>query len=124
MAPVKRRRDDRGQVAIELVGALPYLILGALAVLQLTFAVSVVQSVSAAARAGARAESQGDGADAAARAAVPGWMQGALTVSVGGGQAPSVSVSSSIPIVLPGVAGPTVTRRAWFEPEQGPSPWG
>lgn len=119
-------RGDSGQVAVEFVGAIPYLLLGVLALLQLTFAVSVVQSTSAAARAAARTVSQGDpgGADAAARGAVPNWMAGTLSVSVGGGQAPGVSVSAPIPIVLPGVGGPTVTRRAWFEPERGPSPWG
>ena len=113
-------------MAVEFLGAIPYLILGILALLQLTFTVSVVQATSAAARAAARTVSQGDlgGADAAARNAVPEWMAGKLTVSVGGSRAPGVSVSAPIPIVLPGVDGPTVTRSAWFEPEQGVTPWG
>ena len=35
-----------------------------------------------------------------------------------------VAVTATMPVVLPGVDGPNVTRRAWFDPEQGPSPWG
>jgi hypothetical protein len=119
------RRADRGHVAVEFLGAIPYLGLGLLATLQLTFAVSTVQAASTAARAGARAVSQGTGdATAAARAAVPSWLQQKIVVSVGGGAQPGVSVSAPMPLVFPGFSGPTVTRRAWFDAEHGVTPWG
>jgi Flp pilus assembly protein TadG len=120
------RRGDAGQVAVEFLGAIPYLILGVLAALQLTFAVSAVQATSTAARAAARTASQGDGNPySSARRAVPGWVDSRMTVSIGGGASGQVTVRTRIPIIFPGLAdGPQVTRRAWFDPEQGPSPWG
>jgi Flp pilus assembly protein TadG len=124
--PVRRRRDDSGHVAVEFLGAVPYLVLGVLAVLQLTFAVSTMQATSTAARAAARAVSQTGGGDAdrAARQAVPSWLQDKLSVTVTGGLQPGVTVSAPIPVVLPVFDGPTVSRSAWFDPEHGRTPWG
>ncbi|MBK6870270.1 MAG: pilus assembly protein [Kineosporiaceae bacterium] len=120
-----RDRGDAGQTAVEFLGIIPYLILGGLAVLQLAVAVATVQGTSTAARAAARTVSQADGdATTSARRAVPDWLAGRITVSVTGGVKPGVAVTATMPVVLPGVDGPNVTRRAWFDPEQGPSPWG
>jgi len=122
--PVQGRpHRDGGQVAIEFLGAIPFLVIGVLAVLQLTFAVSTVQAVAGAARAAARTASQGDGQPVtSADRAVPSWVAGRMTVQVAGDG--TVTVRASIPILLPGlIDGPQVTRRAWFDPEQGPAPW-
>lgn len=121
-----RGRGDAGQAAVEFLGAIPYLVLGFLALLQTTFAVSTVQATAAAARAGARAVSQGDagGATNAAQDAVPSWLQAKIQVQVGGGTRAAVAVSTPIPVVLPGLTGPTVTRTAWFDLEHGTTPWG
>ena len=118
------RRGDRGQVAVEYLGTLPYLLFGALAALQLTYAVSAVQATSTAARAAARSASQGDGDPvASARRAVPHWVEQRMTVSLTGSG--EVTVRTRIPVLFPGLAdGPSVSRRAWFDPEQGISPWG
>jgi hypothetical protein len=121
-----RRRGDRGSASIELLGAIPYLALALIATLQLIFAVATVQATSAAARAGARAISQGDGdPTVSARRAVPSWVVDRMEVQTSGGLRPSVSVTTSIPILFPGlIDGPSVTRTAWFDPEQGVAPWG
>ena len=119
----RQRNGDRGQVAVEFLGVIPYLGLGILAALQLTFAVSAVQASSTAARAAARSVSQGDGNPvSSARRAVPDWVERRMTVTVvGPGE---VEVRTRIPILFPGLAdGPQVTRRARFDPEQGNSPW-
>jgi Flp pilus assembly protein TadG len=123
---VRRRRDDAGQSAVEFMGVIPLLVLGVLAALQLTFAVAAIQATSAAARAGARAESRQPGtATFAAQQAVPSWLSGDLQVAVTqGGAGAEVTVSTAIPSVLPIFAGPTVTRSAWFEADHGPTPWG
>jgi hypothetical protein len=122
----RRRRDDSGQASIELLGMIPFLILALLASLQLIFTVATVQATSAAARAAARTVSQGDGdPTSSARRAVPGWVVDRMEVQVGGGASPSVRITSSIPILFPGlIDGPRVSRTAWFDPEQGVAPWG
>ena len=121
-----RRRNDRGQASIELLGSIPYLALALIAALQLIFAVATVQATSAAARAAARTVSQGDGDPVeSAERAVPGWVVDRMEVQVSGGLRPSVRVTSSIPILFPGlIDGPRVSRTAWFDPEQGVAPWG
>lgn len=123
--PPGGRRADGGQAATEFLGLVPLLVLGVLAALQLTFAVTTVQATSAAARAGARAESRLPGsADGAAHRAVPSWLSGDLEVTTDSGPAhATVTVTLPVPLVLPGVDGLTVTRRATFEPEHGLTPW-
>ena len=120
------RRNDRGQASVELLGSLPFLALALIAALQLIFAVATVQATSAAARAASRTVSQGDGdPTASAERAVPSWVVPRMDVQVSGGARPSVRVTSSIPIIFPGLLdGPKVTRSAWFDPEQGVAPWG
>ena len=55
--------------------------------------------------------------------AVPGWVDRRMTVTASG-TATGVRVRTTIPVILPGFSGPTVTRAAWFEPERGVAPWG
>lgn len=121
----RRRRREEGQVAVELLGSLPFLILAFLAALQLIFAVVTVQATSTAARSAARSISKGDNPTTAARSAVPDWVENKMRVDVNAGLNPSVSVTTRIPILFPGLAsGPSVTRSAWFENEHGQSLWG
>ena len=104
-----RGRNDRGQASIELLGTIPYLALALIASLQLIFAVATVQATST----------------VSAERAVPSWVVNRMEVQVGGGSQPAVRVTSSIPILFPGLFnGPRVTRTAWFDPEQGVAPWG
>src|SRR4051812_5793780 len=104
---------------------MPFLILAFLAALQLIFAVVTVQATSTAARSAARTISQGENPTTAAHNAVPDWVENKMQVNVNAGVNPSVSVTTRIPILFPGLAsGPSVTRSAWFEAEHGLTPWG
>ena len=110
---------------MEFLGTVGYLLLAALAALQLLVAVATVQAVSVASRAAARTVSQGTGSpDVSARSAVPGWLADDLQVQLTGGSEPGVRVSAQITVILPGVSGPRLTREAWFPAERGRPPWG
>jgi len=121
-----RAERERAQASIELLGAIPFLILGLLAVWQLSVAAATVQAASAAARAAARTASQGYGdPQTSARRSVPDWLEDGMSLTLEGGSEPAVRVTLRMPVVLPGLsAGPEVSRTAWFEPELTQSPWG
>lgn len=77
--------DARGQASIELVAALPALLLAALVALQLLVAGYAIVLADGAAEAGALAlASRGSAADAA-RAALPGWAEDDVAVAIRGG---------------------------------------
>ena len=78
--------DSRGQAAVELVAALPALLLAALVALQLLAAGYAMTLADGAAEAGALALASGSSADAAARDALPGWARDDVDVSVEGGR--------------------------------------
>jgi hypothetical protein len=80
---------ERGQATVELVAALPALLLAALVALQLLVAGYALTLADGAAEAGALALASGDSAAEAARAALPGWAEDDVSVAVEGG---SVSV--------------------------------
>jgi hypothetical protein len=80
---------ERGQATVELVAALPVLLLAALVALQLLVAGYALTLADGAAEAGALALASGDSAAEAARAALPGWAEDDVSVAVEGG---SVSV--------------------------------
>jgi Flp pilus assembly protein TadG len=109
---------------------MPLLIIGFLAVLQLTLAYSTAQSAATAARAAARSLSLApDPARAdvtgTARAAVPGWVAQHLSVTSGvrNGVA-TVHVTCRIPLFLPGVATVgEVHRSATFPTRSEEAPW-
>jgi hypothetical protein len=110
---------------VEYLGTVGYLLLAALAAIQLLLAVATIQGVSVAARAAARTVSQASGgAEQSARRAVPGWLADDLRVQLTGGSEPGVRVSAPIIVILPGMSGPTVSREAWFPAERGRPPWG
>lgn len=77
---------ERGQATVELVAALPALLIAALVALQLLAAGYALTLADGAAEAGALALASGGSAAEAARAALPGWAEDDLSVSVEGGE--------------------------------------
>lgn len=76
---------ERGQASVELVAALPALLLAALVALQLLAAGYALTLADGAAEAGALALAAGGSAPEAARAALPGWARDDVDVEVGDG---------------------------------------
>jgi hypothetical protein len=93
-------RED-GQSTVELVAALPALLLAAAIALQLLVAGYAMTLADGAAEAGALALASGRPAEDAARDALPGWAEGDVEVSVGGGR---VTVRLRPPSPLPALA--------------------
>jgi hypothetical protein len=87
---------DSGQASVELVAAIPALVLAALICLQLLAAGWTLTLADGAAEAGAMAVAAGLPAEPAARAALPGWARGRAAVAVHGGRV-TVSVRPSAP---------------------------
>lgn len=76
---------ERGQATVELVAALPALLLAAAVALQLLVAGYAMTLADGAAEAGALALASGGSASAAAREALPGWVKDDVSVAVEGG---------------------------------------
>lgn len=76
---------ERGQATVELVAALPALLLAALVALQLLAAGYAMTLADGAAEAGALALASGGSAADAARTALPGWAEDDVSVRVEGG---------------------------------------
>lgn len=76
---------ERGQATVELVAALPALLLAGLVALQLLAAGYALTLADGAAEAGALALASGGSAGDAARAALPGWAEDDVSVQVHGG---------------------------------------
>jgi hypothetical protein len=74
-----------GQAAVELVAALPALLLAAIVALQLLAAGYALTLADGAAESGALALASGESAVEAVRAALPGWASNDVAVSVQGG---------------------------------------
>lgn len=94
-------RGERGQASVELVAALPALLVLALVVFQLLAVGYAAVLAGDAAEAGALALAGGANARAASRAAVPGWSRARMTVVVGAG---TVRVAMRPPSPLAAVA--------------------
>lgn len=77
---------ERGQATVELVAALPALLLAALVALQLLVVGYALTLADGAAEAGALALASGSSAAGAARAALPGWAEDDVSVAVEGGR--------------------------------------
>lgn len=92
--------SEDGQSTVELVGALPALLLAALLALQLLVAGYALTLADGAAEAGALAVASGRPAVAAARDALPGWAEDDVEVSVRGGR---VTVRLRPPSPLPAI---------------------
>ena len=105
---------ERGQATVELVAALPALLLAALVALQLLAAGYALTLADGAAEAGALALASGGSAAGAAREALPGWAEDDVSVSVEGGK---VSVRLRPPSPLRALAERlTVTSSAAARP--------
>jgi hypothetical protein len=92
---------ERGQATVELVAALPALLLAGLVALQLLAAGYAMTLADGAAEAGALALASGGSAAEAARGALPGWAEDDVSVSVDGGE---VSVRLRPPSPIPALA--------------------
>jgi hypothetical protein len=79
-----RLGDEGGQATVELVAAIPVLLLAALVSLQLLAAGYAMTLADGAAEAGALALAEGRSAAGAAREALPGWAEDDVSVSVRG----------------------------------------
>jgi len=77
-------RSEDGQATVELVAAIPVLLLAALISLQLLAAGYALTLADGAAEAGALALAEGGSAAEAARDALPGWAADDVKVSVSG----------------------------------------
>jgi hypothetical protein len=92
---------ERGQATVELVAALPALLLAGLVALQLLAAGYAMTLADGAAEAGALALASGGSAAEAAKAALPGWAEDDVAVSVEDGE---VSVRLRPPSPIPALA--------------------
>jgi hypothetical protein len=79
-------RSSRGQASVELLGALPVVLLFGMVVLQALAVGYAAVLAGNAAEAGALAIADGGDATGAARAAVPGWSRAGMRVGVSGGR--------------------------------------
>jgi hypothetical protein len=77
---------ERGQATVELVVALPAMLLAAMVALQLLATGYAMTLADGAAEAGALALASGGSAADAARAAVPGWAEDDVAVEIEGGK--------------------------------------
>jgi uncharacterized protein (UPF0333 family) len=78
--------NESGQASVELIAAIPALLLAALVALQLLVTGYAMTLADGAAEAGALALAAGEPAKAAVRAALPGWADANADVSVQGGE--------------------------------------
>ena len=105
---------ESGQATVELVAALPAVLLAGLVALQLLAAGYTLTLADGAAEAGALALASGAPAASAVRDALPGWAAEAAEVEVRGGH---VTVRLRPPSPIPGLAARlTVTSSAFAMP--------
>ncbi|MDX6636305.1 MAG: hypothetical protein QOF06_2508 [Solirubrobacterales bacterium] len=88
---------EEGTASVELVAAVPFLLLALLVAAQIALAGQALWSAGVAARAGARAAAVGGDASAAARSALPSSMREGARVEEGEGVAVRVEVPRLIP---------------------------
>jgi len=100
-------RED-GTASVELVAAVPFLLLAFLAAVQIALAGQALWSASVAARAGARAALVGAEATAVARRALPPSLRARAEVEDG----EDVSVRVAVPRLFPGLPRVMVGARA------------
>ena len=91
---------EKGTASVELVAAVPFLLLALAVAAQIALAGQALWSASVAARAGARAALVGADAEVAAKRSLPATMRGGAVVEEDGGDG-SVSVKVPIPTLLP-----------------------
>ncbi len=93
--------DSSGQASVELIAALPAVLLAALLTLQLLAAGAALTLADGAAEAGALALAVGEPAPAAVSASLPGWANGDVAVTVKGSR---VTVRLRPPSPFPAIA--------------------
>jgi hypothetical protein len=108
-------RREEGTASVEMVAAIPFLLLAILVAAQVALAGHALWSAGVAARAGARAALVGRDAGAAARQALPPAMREGAEVDDGDG----VSVQVVIPKLLPAMPRLTVGAGAALGPGDG-----
>jgi hypothetical protein len=117
MPPPIERSHLRGQASIELLAALPALVLAAAIAVQLMLVGYSLSIADGAAEAGALAGAAGRNAGEAARDALPGWARGRSQVSAADGR---VRVEVRPPAPMAAVASAlTVSSEAWSRPPPG-----
>lgn len=104
---VRSKPREDGTASVELVAAVPFLLLAIVVAAQLALAGQALWSAGIAARAGARAALVGGDAAAAARRALPPSLRAGAEVSEGDG----VAVDVAIPRLLPGLPRLRLTAR-------------
>jgi hypothetical protein len=108
-------RGERGSASIELIGALPFLLLAILVAAQLAIAGQALWSAGIAARAGARADLVGGSVAAAARAALPSSLRAGAVVK----DAEGVEVEVPVPALLPALPKVSVKAATGLGPTGG-----
>ncbi|MCY9782501.1 pilus assembly protein [Nocardiopsis sp. EMB25] len=112
---VPRRDSDRGGPLLEFAAMFPILLMVCVLAIEVFLAFVAVERLESAARAGARVAGteQLDGAETAAREALPTWLDGAtVTSGVNESDGYYVEVSHPIPIVFSSVGlDLTLSRR-------------
>jgi hypothetical protein len=96
-----KSHGERGTASVELVAAVPFLLLALAAAAQIALAGQALWSASVAARAGARAALVGADPKAAARRALPEAMRDGATVEEDDRDDGVVSVKVPVPTLLP-----------------------
>lgn len=103
--------DERGTASIELLGLLPWLVLGAFVAWQLLLVVAVANGAEHAARVGSRAVTLGRDGPEAALAALDDWVRPLAAAETGPREGcddddvergTRVAVCISVPVVVPG----------------------
>jgi TadE-like protein len=110
-----RIADDDGQAAAELVVVVPLLLALLAAVAQLSVAGYALWTAGEAARTGARAAEVGGDPEAAARSALPGWLERRAEIAAEG----PVEVTVAAPALLPGVPAIAVSAATDLDPAAG-----
>ena len=103
-----RRGGEGGQASVELVAAIPALVLAALVVAQLAVAGYALWAAGVAARAGARAAYVGGDGARAARSSLPAALRDGARVR----DRDAVAVRVRTPSLVPGLPRVPVTARA------------
>jgi hypothetical protein len=106
---------EEGTASVELVAAVPFLLLAVLAVAQIALAGQALWSASVAARAGARAALIGGDASDAARSALPPSMRAGAEVVDDDG----VEVRVEVPLLIPSLPRLRVEAESAFEAGDG-----
>ena len=114
-----RRPREHGQASVELVAAVPGLLLAGLLCLQLLAAGYSLTLADGAAEAGAIAIASGLPVEPAVRSALPGWARGRIEVEVDGGR---LTVRLAPPSAIAAVGRALeVSSTAWARPPAEPT---